>query len=155
MALLADPYLFATVAFVLGAVVGSFLNVVVYRLPKMLEREWTAQCAELRGEPVAPSERFNLAVPRSRCPHCGHGIKASENIPVLSYIWLRGRCSNCAARISLRYPVIEFVSAVLTAFAAWHFGYGWTALLAWLLTWTLIALTFIDVDTQLLPDNLT
>ena len=146
---------FIGVAFVLGLAVGSFLNVVIHRLPKMLEREWAAQCAELRGEAPAKEEPYNLAVPRSRCPSCGHAITAAENIPVLSYFWLRGKCSNCRARISLRYPVVELVTGVLTALAAWHFGYGPAAIAAWFLLWMLIALTFIDVDTQLLPDNLT
>ena len=121
----------------------------------MLEREWAAQCAELRGEAPAKEEPYNLAVPRSRCPSCGHAITAAENIPVLSYFWLRGKCSNCRARISLRYPVVELVTGVLTALAAWHFGYGPAAIAAWFLLWMLIALTFIDVDTQLLPDSIT
>jgi leader peptidase (prepilin peptidase)/N-methyltransferase len=143
------------VAGLVGLAVGSFLNVVIYRLPKMLEREWAAQCSELRGETPAPSEAFNLALPRSRCPSCGHVITALENIPVLSFLWLRGRCSGCNTRISVRYPIVEAATGLVTAYAAWRFGYTWTSLAAWLLLWTLIALTFIDADTQLLPDNLT
>lgn len=138
-----------------GLFVGSFLNVVIHRLPKMMEREWLAQAAELRGEPPPESVRFNLATPRSRCPHCGHQITALENIPVISYVVLRGKCGHCGAPISRRYPVVELLTAALTGFAAWHFGYGLAAVGAILMLWTLIALAFIDLDTQLLPDSLT
>jgi leader peptidase (prepilin peptidase)/N-methyltransferase len=150
-----DPALFTALALAIGLVVGSFLNVVIHRLPKMLERAWEAECAELRGEPVQAGERFNLAVPASRCPHCGHAIRAWENIPVLSYLFLRGRCAHCQGSISPRYPIIELASGIVTAYAAWRFGYGLHTVALWVLAWTLIALTFIDVDTQLLPDNLT
>lgn len=140
---------------ILGLLVGSFLNVVVYRLPKMMERDWHSQCAELRGEEAPVAEALSLAKPRSRCPNCGHAITVLENIPVLSWLLLRGRCSACRAPISARYPFVEALTGLLTAFAAAHFGLGWTAAGAILLVWSLIALTFIDFDTQLLPDSIT
>jgi leader peptidase (prepilin peptidase)/N-methyltransferase len=149
------PALFAAFAGVLGLMVGSFLNVVIHRLPKMLEREWQAQCAEMSGKPVEPAPRYNLIVPGSACPHCGHKIGPLENIPVLSYLMLRGKCKNCGASISARYPLVETVTGALSAFAAWHFGFGLAALGALLLIWALIALTAIDLDTQLLPDAIT
>ncbi|MFN3986511.1 MAG: prepilin peptidase [Rhodocyclaceae bacterium] len=149
------PLALGIIGAVIGLFVGSFLNVVIHRLPKMMEREWLAQAAELRGESPPESVRFNLATPRSRCPHCGHQITALENIPVISYVVLRGKCGHCGAPISRRYPVVELLTAALTGFAAWHFGYGLAAVGAILMLWTLIALTFIDLDTQLLPDNLT
>ena len=135
--------------------VGSFLNVVIYRLPKMMEREWRHQCAELNDEQPAETPRFNLVVPRSACPHCGHSISALENIPVISYLLLRGKCKGCGAHISLRYPAVETISGILSAFAAWHFGFGLAALGTLLFIWALIALTFIDFDMQLLPDSIT
>ncbi|MFA7607390.1 MAG: A24 family peptidase [Rhodocyclaceae bacterium] len=150
-----DPLVFVPLASLLGLFIGSFLNVVIHRLPRMMELEWQAQAAELRGEPQPEQDRFNLATPRSRCPHCGHLITALENIPVVSYLLLRGKCRHCSAPISRRYPAVELVTAALTGFAAWHFGYGIAALGAMLLLWTLVALTFIDLDTQLLPDSLT
>ncbi len=154
--LLRDPLAFVPLATLTGLFVGSFLNVVVHRLPKMMEREWHAQAAELRGEPEpAAGERFNLATPRSRCPHCGHLITALENIPVVSYLVLRGRCRHCGAAISKRYPIVELLTAALSGYAAWHFGFGLAALGALLFIWTMVALTFIDLDTQLLPDDLT
>ena len=155
LALLHDPIAFTGVGALLGLFVGSFLNVVIHRLPRMMERDWHAQAAELRGEPVEPAERFNLATPRSRCPHCGHLIGALENIPVLSYLVLRGRCGHCGARISMRYPIVEAFTALLSGYAAWHFGFGVAAAGALLFIWTMVALAFIDVDTQLLPDDLT
>ena len=150
-----DPLNFAIGCAVLGLLVGSFLNVVIHRLPKMLEQEWHANCADLRGESAPASERISLASPRSRCPHCGHQITAMENVPVVSYLLLRGKCSHCKARIGLRYPFVEALSGVLSGYAAWHFGPGWTAAGAILFLWILLALTFIDFDTQLLPDSLT
>lgn len=152
---LRDPILFTFLATLLGLFVGSFLNVVIHRLPQMMEREWHAQAAELRNEPPPQQEPFNLATPRSRCPHCGHMITALENIPVVSYLMLRGRCRHCSAPISRRYPVVEMLTAVLSGYAAWHFGFGLAALGALAFVWTMIALAFIDLDTQLLPDSLT
>lgn len=155
LALLQDPFAFTGAGALLGLFVGSFLNVVIHRLPRMMERDWHVQAAELRGEEVQPTERFNLATPRSRCPHCGHLIGALENIPVLSYLVLRGRCGHCGARISLRYPIVEAFTALLSGYAAWHFGFGLAAAGALLFIWTMVALAFIDIDTQLLPDDLT
>jgi leader peptidase (prepilin peptidase)/N-methyltransferase len=152
---------FTFIAVVLGLLVGSFLNVVAYRLPVMMERAWRTQCQELTAsaEPPAsaatPPEPFNLMTPRSRCPHCGHAISAWENIPVISYLWLRGRCAACGKSISLRYPLVELSTALLSGIAAWHFGFGWAAAAALVLTWALIALTLIDYDHQLLPDDIT
>jgi leader peptidase (prepilin peptidase) / N-methyltransferase len=139
----------------IGLAVGSFLNVVIHRLPVMMEREWAAQCAELRGEPAPVTDRFDLSRPRSRCPGCGHGITAAENIPLLSWLVLKGRCSACARPIGMRYPLVELLTGLLSAACAWQFGA--TLLLAGSLVfvWALIALTFIDLDTQLLPDSIT
>lgn len=135
--------------------IGSFLNVVIYRLPIIMQREWASQCAELRGEEEVALAPFSLSRPRSACPSCSHPISAMENIPLLSYIFLRGRCAQCATPISLRYPLIETLSGLLSGFVAWHFGYGATAFFALIFCWALIALTFIDLDTQLLPDSIT
>lgn len=146
---------FIAVCSTLGLLIGSFLNVVIHRFPKMLEQQWHDQCAELHGQQPEDHEPYNLTVPRSACPHCGHKISALENIPVLSYLLLRGRCRGCGAGISPRYPLVELVSGVLSGLAAWHFGYGLAAAGALLFIWTLLALTFIDLDTQLLPDDLT
>lgn len=153
--LAANPLLFAMVCGVLGLLVGSFLNVVIHRLPKIMERDWAAQCAGLNGDAAPQASPYNLMVPRSACPGCGHRIGALENIPVLSYAWLRGKCAGCGAPIGMRYPLVEMLTGLLSAFAAWHFGYGWAAAGALLLIWALVALTFIDFDTQLLPDNIT
>jgi leader peptidase (prepilin peptidase)/N-methyltransferase len=154
---------FAGTVFVLGLVVGSFLNVVIYRLPIILEREWRAQAAEL----VAPAAdqttvgadagdaRFTLSVPRSACPACKAPITAVQNIPVISWLFLRGRCAACRTKISARYPLVELATALLSASVAWHFGFGPNAACAILVTWALIALTGIDIDHQLLPDNIT
>lgn len=149
------PMIFVILAGTIGLLVGSFLNVVIHRLPKMMEREWNEQCAELNGHPPTPTPTYNLTLPRSACPHCGHAITALENIPVLSYLFLRGQCSGCGAKISARYPIVESVSGLLSAYAAWHFGFGLAGLAAIVLIWALIALTFIDFDTQLLPDSIT
>ncbi len=145
----------AAVAGLLGLCVGSFLNVVIHRLPRMMELEWQAQCADLRGESPSPTEALSLARPRSRCPACGHQITALENIPIISYLLLRGKCSKCAAPISLRYPVVEAATGLLSAYAAWHFGPTPQAIGALIILWALIALTAIDCDTQLLPDSIT
>jgi leader peptidase (prepilin peptidase)/N-methyltransferase len=146
---------------VLGLLVGSFLNVVVHRLPKMMELRWAAECADLQGHasvdlPSAEApQRFNLMVPRSRCPHCGHQIRWFENIPVLSYIGLRGQCTSCRARISPRYPLIELLNAALFAWCGWRWGLSWTAL-AWSgFAAAVLALACIDWDTTLLPDDIT
>lgn len=140
-----------------GVMVGSFLNVVIYRLPLMLERGWRAECrAFLALEPEAESdEAYNLVVPRSRCPACAKLIAAWENIPVLSYLWLRGRCSGCGTRISPRYPAVELLTAVLSVAVAWRFGFSAQTAAALPLTWALVALTFIDIDKHLLPDVIT
>lgn len=140
---------------VLGLCVGSFLNVVIHRLPKIMEQEWHGQCAELCGEPAPATERISLSSPRSRCPQCGHKISAFENIPVLSYLLLRGKCAGCSTPISPRYPIIEIFTALASAYAAWHFGPTIQTVGALLLIWSLIALTAIDFDTQLLPDSIT
>ena len=153
--LLHEPFVLVPLLSLLGLFVGSFLNVVIHRLPKMMERDWHAQAAELRGEPAPEAARFNLATPRSRCPHCGHRLSALENIPVLSFIFLRGRCRHCGAGISKRYPVVELCTAALSGVAAWHFGASTATLGALLFIWALVALSFIDLDTQLLPDSIT
>jgi leader peptidase (prepilin peptidase)/N-methyltransferase len=139
-----------------GLTVGSFLNVVIYRLPKMLESQWTRDCHEHLGQSTEEStEPFNLNRPGSHCPACNHKIRPWENIPVLSWLLLRGRCSNCGSSISIRYPIIETVTGLLSLAVALHFGVTWATLGALLLTWTLIALSMIDFDVQLLPDNIT
>lgn len=150
-----DPLIFGLCCGALGLLVGSFLNVVIHRVPRMMERDWHAQCAELRGESLPNSEPLTLARPRSRCPECGHAITALENIPVISWLILRGKCSACRKPISIRYPVIEALAGLLSAFAAVHFGFGWSAAGGILLVWCMIALTFIDIDSQLLPDSIT
>jgi leader peptidase (prepilin peptidase)/N-methyltransferase len=146
---------FSWVAAVLGLVVGSFLNVVIHRLPRMLQAQWTAQCAEMEGRPAPQATRYNLWVPASQCPSCGHGLRAVHNIPVISYIALRGRCAFCGSRISARYPVVEALTAALFAWAAAHFGWSHAAAGALVLTAFLVALAMIDADTTLLPDDLT
>ncbi|MES1998322.1 MAG: A24 family peptidase [Pseudomonadota bacterium] len=151
----ADALVFAVVCGLLGLLVGSFLNVVIHRLPKMMAREWTEQCAVLRDEEAPAASPYNLVVPRSACPACGHAIGALENIPLLSYVWLRGKCAGCGIHISARYPLVELVTGILSAFAAWHFGFGWAAAGALLFIWALVALSFVDFDTQLLPDSIT
>ena len=154
-ATLTEPLATWLVSGIVGLCVGSFLNVVIHRLPKMLERGWRAQCAELSGEPPPELPPYNLITPRSECPACGHRIAAFENVPVLSFLFLRGRCSACAAPISARYPFIELLTGALTIAAVLRFGVTPTAAAACLLIWSLIALTFIDFDTQLLPDTIT
>jgi leader peptidase (prepilin peptidase)/N-methyltransferase len=159
----ASPLLFAGSVFVLGLVVGSFLNVVIYRLPVMLDREWRAQALELLPSadsaattiPSLSAERFGLSTPRSACPACKAPIRAWQNIPVISWVILRGRCAACRTKISLRYPVVELTTGILSAWVAWHFGFGTAAACALPLTWALIALTGIDIDHQLLPDRIT
>lgn len=152
-----NPIAWIICASIFGLAVGSFLNVVIYRLPVMLERSWRSQCAEFlnTSNESAPAEKFNLATPRSKCPKCGHSIRIHENIPVLSYLLLRGRCSSCSTKISPRYPIIELTAAILSAAVAWHFGYSMAGVGALLLTYALITLTTIDFDHQLLPDDIT
>ncbi len=150
-----DPLALTALALLLGLMVGSFLNVVIHRLPIMMERDWAVQCAELRGEAPPQFEPLGLAIPRSRCPRCGHRISALENIPLVSYLVLRGKCSACQAPIGLRYPVIEAISGLLSAYAAWRFGWSWATAGALVFLWSMVALTFIDFDKQLLPDSIT
>jgi len=150
------PLLFVAVAFAFALMIGSFLNVVIYRLPIMMQREWLDQCKELQESPAPeiPEGRFNLVVPRSRCPSCGKEIKTWQNIPVLSYLLLGAQCANCQASISVRYPLVEVFTAAAAAVCAWHFGFGWEALMAIGLSCVLIAVSLIDVDTQLIPDSI-
>jgi leader peptidase (prepilin peptidase) / N-methyltransferase len=147
---------YVTVA-LLGLVVGSFLNVVIHRLPRMLERRWQAECRELNGTetPVVEQTPYNLVVPGSNCPACSHKIRPWENIPLLSYLLLRGRCSACGVHISVRYPLIELVAGLAALAVAWHYGPGWQTAAALVFTWALLALTMIDLETQLLPDSIT
>ncbi len=156
LALLAEsPELSVGLALAVGLAIGSFLNVVILRVPRMMENEWNQQAAEVRGEPAPDLATFNLVTPRSQCPSCGHQITALENVPVLSWLFLRGRCSGCGTRISARYPMVELATGLLSAVAVWRFGATAAGLGALLLTFTLIVLTFIDFDTQLLPDDIT
>jgi leader peptidase (prepilin peptidase) / N-methyltransferase len=162
-----SPLTFTLIIGLFGLMIGSFLNVLILRLPVMMERQWRRQCAEYLSDSnptAAPSqtqavhekeEHFNLAAPRSRCPDCGHAITALENIPILSYLVLKGRCSSCGTRISVRYPLIEGATAILSMIVAWHFGFSWETPAALLLTWALIALSMIDYDHHLLPDSIT
>ncbi len=140
---------------ILGLLIGSFLNVVIYRIPKMMQRESDNYVAHESGKELPHTDKFNLVVPRSACPHCGHQITAMENIPVVSYLALGGKCSSCKAPISARYPIIEVVSAGLSAALVWQFGSGWTGLATLVFAYMLLAMTMIDFDTQLLPDDLT
>lgn len=140
---------------VLGLAVGSFLNVLIHRLPLMMEADWRAQCAELEGREAPPAERFNLATPGSHCPSCKTPLRIVDNIPLLSWLMLRGKCAHCGVKISARYPVVEALTAALSAGVAWHFGPSVMAGLALVFTWVLIAAAFIDADTTLLPDDLT
>ncbi len=153
--LAASPAAWAGVALLIGLIVGSFLNVVIHRLPRMMEREWQAQCAELRGEEPAADTAYNLVVPGSSCPACGHGIRWFENIPIMSWLALRGRCSACGTAISPRYPLVEIATGLITLAVAWQFGFAWQAGAAFVLVWALIALAVIDYDTQYLPDAIT
>lgn len=150
-----SPAAFITVCVLLGLCTGSFLNVVIHRMPRIMENRWRAECAELANQELPPPERFNLVVPRSRCPTCAHRITAFENIPVLSYLVLRGKCSGCNAAISLRYPLVEALTGVVSGYIAWHMGFTWAAAGALFFTWAMIALAFIDLDTFYLPDDIT
>lgn len=160
------PILFPAIAGVIGLLVGSFLNVVIYRLPIMMQRGWRKECLEylqISSNPSRPDilddtnkeEPFNLVFPLSRCPSCNTAIKPYQNIPVISYVFLKGKCATCGCRISMRYPIIETLTAIASIIVAWHFNYTPQAMLALLLTWSLIALIFIDIDHQLLPDSIT
>lgn len=145
----------SSIAAVLGLLIGSFLNVVIYRLPKMLEQQWAAECAEMAGKPPETAAPFNLMVPRSRCPHCGHMIRWYENVPVISYLLLRGRCSACKAPISVRYPLVEIATSGLFFLSVWQWGATPTGAVWCVFSATLLALALIDWDTTLLPDDLT
>jgi leader peptidase (prepilin peptidase)/N-methyltransferase len=155
---LAQPGVFPALSLIVGLLIGSFLNVVIHRLPKMMERVWREQCAELGSTPAetaAEPVTYNLFVPRSSCPACGAPITALQNIPIVSYLWLRGRCARCQSRISARYPIVEAVTGLFSGYLAWHFGPTEAAVAAIVFAWVLIALTGIDLDTQLLPDDIT
>ncbi|HWQ37464.1 MAG TPA: A24 family peptidase [Burkholderiales bacterium] len=160
------PGALAAVAGVFGLLVGSFINVVIHRLPRMMEREWREQAAKLaeesgsadcaaalRGTPA--TTRYNLIVPGSHCPKCGYRIRAWQNVPVISYLWLRGKCAGCGTAISARYPIVEAISGITAGYLAWRYGFSLAALGAALFAWSLIALTVIDIDTQFLPDDIT
>ncbi|WP_122662869.1 prepilin peptidase [Pseudomonas viridiflava] len=153
--LASSPLAFVLSALILGLLVGSFLNVLIYRLPIMMERDWQAQSREMLKLPAEPaSETFNLILPHSRCPHCARQIRPWENLPVLSYLFLGGKCSSCKAPISKRYPLVELTCGLLSGYIAWHFGFGWPAAAMLVLSWGLLAMSLIDADHQLLPDDL-
>ncbi|MXS85836.1 prepilin peptidase [Nitrosomonas sp. HPC101] len=154
-ALQVSPAFFIAFISLAGLISGSFLNVVIHRLPEMLKREWLLQCAELRGEPVKVLPAYNLAIPGSGCPQCGRKISALENIPIISYLFLRGQCSGCHTRIPFSYPLVEVLTATLSGLAAWHFGFDGILLAVLIFIWAMITLTFIDLNTQLLPDRIT
>ncbi|MEZ5580793.1 MAG: A24 family peptidase [Candidatus Competibacteraceae bacterium] len=151
-----SPALFVILTTLFGLMIGSFLNVVIYRLPLMMQREWRAQCAELLDQAIPDdTPRLSLWGPRSQCPHCHHLIGATENIPLLSYIRQRGRCAHCGVAIGAQYPLVEAASGLLAGVVAWKFGFGWPVLAVLLFTWTLLAASVIDLHHQLLPDDLT
>ena len=154
-ALRTDPPLLVTAAALLGLCVGSLLNVVIHRLPKMMEAGWREECAALEGREPPPRATYNLFTPRSACPACGTPIKAIHNIPVVSWMALRGRCAKCGARISARYPLVELLGGLVAGAMAWRFGYSPQLAFALVFGWAMIALAFIDFDTQLLPDDIT
>lgn len=151
---------FLIVVGLFSLLVGSFLNAAIYRIPIMLQQGWREECEELFGGEERDlnketTQNFNLFVPRSQCPHCGHTITALENIPVISYLFLQGKCSSCKTKISVQYPIVELLTALISIFIAWKFGFSWATLAALIFTWTLITLSLIDAKTMLLPDNLT
>ena len=150
-----EPVIFVTFSVIFGLTVGSFLNVVIHRLPKMMEREWHANCLELQGKEVPEQPKYTIVTPRSACPKCGHQITALENIPIISWLILGGKCSNCKTKISKRYPLIEALTGALIGLVAYKFGYTYSALFAFIYVFALVTLTFIDFDTQLLPDDIT
>ncbi|MGZ8135748.1 MAG: prepilin peptidase [Methylococcaceae bacterium] len=153
-----SPYLFSALAGVVGLLVGSFLNVVIYRLPVMMQRNWRKECAEYlqidSGQTQDEEEPFNLVLPLSHCPHCNTPIKPYQNIPVISYVFLQGKCATCRNSIALRYPIIEAFTAIMSVIVAWRFGYTPETAFALLLTWSLITVSFIDIDHHLLPDSI-
>jgi leader peptidase (prepilin peptidase) / N-methyltransferase len=154
--LIGEPAFFIALASIVGLLVGSFLNVVIYRLPVMMQQGWRSECTEYLGLTAEPAgEPFNLVLPLSRCPGCGTPIKPYQNIPVISYVFLQGKCATCSIPISMRYPLIEAFTALTSAAIAWHFGFSAQTGFALLLTWSLIALSFIDIDHHLLPDSIT
>ena len=155
MTALHDPAFFTLTCTALGLIVGSFLNVVILRLPKMMEQGWQRECCEVLDQPAPVQEPISLSHPGSHCPGCGAAIKPWQNIPVISWLVLRGRCAQCGMGISVRYPAVELITGVLSGLVAWHFGFGIEALSALALIWMLVALTGIDIDTQLLPDSIT
>ncbi len=161
MSLLSNPPVAVFFSVVLGLTIGSFLNVVIHRLPKMMERQWRAECAELNDPAQAASqvkkseERYNLLVPRSRCPSCAQPISAMQNIPIVSYLVLGGKCAGCKTRISPRYPFVEALSGALAGYAVWHFGFTLAGIGALIFVFAMITLTFIDLDTFYLPDDIT
>ena len=150
-----SPALLAFAVGVFGLAIGSFLNVVIHRLPLMMQAEWRADCAEFEGREAPPAQKLNLLVPRSRCPSCGAPITAMQNIPLASWVALGGKCAACKAPISVRYPLVELFTGLASAFLAWRFGWGPALLPALVFTWSLIAAAAIDIDTQLLPDRIT
>ncbi len=150
-----QPGTFVVFSVILGLMIGSFLNVVIHRLPKMMEREWHANCLELQGQEVPEQPKYTLVSPRSACPKCGHQISALENIPIVSWLMLGGKCKACKTPISARYPLVEALTGALLGLVAHKFGYTGITLFAWIYTLALITLTFIDFDTQLLPDDIT
>jgi len=149
------PVIFISFSVILGLLFGSFLNVVIYRMPKIMEREWHNNCLTLQGKEVPEQTPLSLSLPRSSCPKCNHTITALENIPIISYLFLGGKCKGCKTKISMRYPLVEALTGALLGLIAYQFGYTYTTLFAWIFTLALITLTFIDYDTQLLPDDIT
>lgn len=152
-----SPHLLISLVFIVGLLIGSFLNVVIERLPIMLKREWKKECTEYLElqSSSKESEAFNLIFPSSFCPNCHTTIQSYHNIPIISYCFLAGKCAKCHIHISLRYPIVESFTAITSAIIAWHFGYTSAMLFALILTWSLIALSVIDIDHQLLPDAIT
>jgi len=147
---------FLSFVLIIGLLVGSFLNVVIYRLPIMMQREWRSDCLEFLQQPAdAEEDKFNLMLPRSRCGSCGHQITAMENIPIISYLFLKGRCASCNTRISIQYPLVELLTGLISITIAWHFGVSLQTLFALILSWALIAASGIDIGHKLLPDNIT
>ncbi len=151
-----QPEFFLLVVGALSLFVGSFLNVVIYRLPQMMERNWSEECRIYLGlKPHTETEKLGLCLPFSHCPRCKHVIRPWHNIPILSYLWLRGKCAYCKTHISIRYPLVEAITCLMSIYVAWKFGVSWQTVAALCVTWILIALTFIDLDHHLLPDQLT